>query len=122
MALNQEFTPGNRLSLPCTAPTTPASGDPVLIGQIPAIALTDEGAGGNAATHTSVQTDGVWNLLAEGVTGGGNSAIAVGDILYYDAAATIKINKDVTNGVRYGYALDTVSSAASGTIRVKLGY
>jgi predicted RecA/RadA family phage recombinase len=122
MALNQEFVPGNRLSLPCTQPATPASGDPVLVGQMPGVALTDEGDGGNVATNTSIQTDGVWNFLVEAVVAAGNSAVAVGDILYYDSAATIKINKDVTNGVRFGYALDTVTSGSSGTIRVKIGY
>lgn len=122
MATNQVFVPGNRLSLAATQPATPASGDPVLVGMIPGIALVDEGDGGNATGFTTIQTDGVWDLLVEAKTGGGNSAVAVGDILYYDSAETIKINKDVTNGVRYGYALETVTSGSSGVIRVKVGY
>jgi len=34
----------------------------------------------------------------------------------------VKLNKDNTNGVRFGYALAAVSSGATATIRVKLGY
>lgn len=122
MATNQVFLPGNRLSLVCSQPATPASGDPVLVGQIPGVALVDEGEGGNATGETTIQTDGVWDLTVEGANGAGNVAVAVGDILYYDSAATIKINKDNTNGVRFGYALEAVSSGANAVIRVKVGY
>jgi predicted RecA/RadA family phage recombinase len=122
MATNQEYTPGNRLSLPCTQPATPESGDPVLVGQLPGVALVNEAAGGNPANHTSIQTDGVWNFNSEAVNNAGNSAIAVGDIAYYDAAAVIKINKDNTNGVRFGYFLDALDAGATGVIRVKVGY
>lgn len=122
MATNQVFVPGDKFSAVCSQPATPVSGDPVLVGQIPGVALVDEGDGGNATGETSITTVGIWDLNAEAVNNGGNSAIAVGDILYYDSAATIKINKDNTNGVRFGYALETVTSGSSGVIRVKLGY
>lgn len=122
MALNEVFEDGDFMSVVCTQPATPASGDPVLYGQRPGVALTDEGEGGNAATATSVTFKGVHLLNVEGVTGAGNSAVAPGDILYYDAAATIKINKDSTNGVRFGYAHGSVASAGSGVIAVIVGY
>jgi len=122
MALNLYQNDGRYLSAVVTAPAAPVSGDPVMIGQIPGVALTDEGAGGNAATYTSVDTGGVYLLNVEGVVGAGNSAVVAGDILYYDTAATVKINKDVTNGVRFGYALGAVDSAGTGIIPVKIGY
>lgn len=122
MATNLHMKDGRYLYEAATAPATPASGDPVLIGQIPGVALVDEGDGGNDTGETTIDTGGVYNLNVEGVDGSGNSAVAVGDILYYDAAATVKINKDVTNGVRFGYALGTVGSAATGVIPVKIGY
>lgn len=122
MATNLVKEQGRYLSEVCSQPATPVSGDPVLIGQIPGVALTDEGDGGNDATKTTVDTSGVYNLAVGGVDGSGNSAVALGDILYYDAAATPKINKDATNGVRFGYALGTVASAGTGTIPVKIGY
>lgn len=118
MAANTHVMWTRTRELTCTAPTTPASGDPVICGQIPGVALADE----DAAGLTTVALDGAFDLAVEGVTGGGNSAVAAGDILYYDSAATVKINKDVTNGVRFGYALGTVGSAATATIPVEIGY
>lgn len=117
MAKNMVFAEGTKLSAVCSDPTTPNSGDPVLIGQIPAVAVTDERTDGT----TSVDTEGVWELSVKGVDGSGNSAVAVGDILYYVAADTPKLSKKAT-GVRYGYALQAVSSGATATTRVKLGY
>lgn len=122
MATNLYQHDGRYLSAVASAPATPVSGNPVLIGQIPGVALTDEGEGGNDATKTSIDTGGVYNLNVEGVDGSGNSAVALGDILYYDAAATVKINKDATNGVRFGYALGTVGSGLTATIPIKIGY
>lgn len=117
MAKNQVFEEGEKLSLATTDPVTPVSGDPVRIGEIPAVALTDKRSDGT----TSIQTDGVWNLSVKGVDGGGNAAVAVGDILYYVDADTPKLSKK-TAGHRYGYALDAVTSGATATIRVKVGY
>jgi predicted RecA/RadA family phage recombinase len=58
MAKNRKYARGNQLSLVCTQPATPASGDPVLVGQLPTVALTAEQADGT----TTVQTDGVFLL------------------------------------------------------------
>lgn len=117
MAKNMVFADGTKLSLPATDPTTPKSGDPVVIGQLPAVSTTNERSDGT----TSIDTAGVWNLSVKGVDGSGNSAVAVGDILYYVAADTPKLSKKAT-GVRYGYALDAITSGQTATIRVKLGY
>lgn len=119
MAKNMVFERGTKFSAVCSLPAAPKSGDPVLIGQIPAVAVTDERADGT----TSVDTEGVWNLAVEGKdAANANIAVAAGDILYYDTANTVKLNKDGTNGVRYGYALAAITSGATATIRVKLGY
>ena len=118
MATNTVYMWTESLPLTCTAPTTPASGDPVLCGQIPGVALADE----DAAGLTTVALDGVFNLSVQGETNSdAGSAVAAGDILYYDAAEPVKINKDTT-GVRFGYALGTVGSAATATIPVRVGY
>lgn len=122
MATNMIQTVADTIVAACTAPATPASGDPVLLGSIPGVALTDEGEGGNAATETTVQRTGVFDLSVKAENNSGNVAVAAGDILYYDAAATVKINKDVTNGVRFGYALEAIDSGTTDTIRVLLGY
>lgn len=117
MATNIVFEDGNELSLTATDPATPVSGDPVLIGQLPAVAVTDERADGT----TSVKTNGVATLSVKGIDGGGNSAVAAGDLIYYVAADTPKLSKK-NSGVRFGYALEAVTSGATATIRVKLGY
>jgi predicted RecA/RadA family phage recombinase len=117
MAKNQVFANGTKLSMVCTDPAIPKSGDPVLIGQIPAVATTDERADGT----TSIDTQGVWNLSVKGVDGSGNSAVAAGDIIYYVAADTPKLSKKAT-GVRYGYATAAITSGSTATIPVKLGY
>jgi len=116
MATNEVFEIGTHLSVACTDPATPASGDPVLLGQIPGVALIAEDAAGN----TTIATQGVYNLSVKG-TSGSNAAIAAGDIVYYVTGNTPKLSV-TTSGVRFGYALDPVNSGATTTIRVKLGY
>ncbi len=118
MATNTVHMWTESLVVTCSAPTTPASGDPVLCGQIPGVALTAENADGT----TTIACDGVFNLSVKGENAGGNSAVAAGDILYYEAGQTPPVNKDATNGVRFGYALGAVTSGATATIPVRVGY
>lgn len=117
MAKNVVFNMGDRLSVACTSPTTPASGDPVLFGQLPGVALTAEDAAGN----TSVQFCGVATFSVKGYNGSANTAIAAGDVIYYKAGATPVLQVD-TSGVRFGVAMEAVSSGATTTIRVRIGY
>ena len=116
MAKNEVFENGTHFAVAATDPITPASGDPVVLGQLPGVALTAKDAAGN----TTIATEGVFNLPVKG-TNGTNAAIAAGDIVYYVAANSPKLSATNT-GVRFGYALDPVASGATTTIRVKLGY
>lgn len=116
MARNIVFEEGDQFSAICTDPAIPASGDPVLLGQIPGVAVIAEGADGLA----TIKTDGVATLSVKG-TNGSNAAIAAGDIVYYVTANTPKLSV-TTSGVRFGYALEAVTSGATATIRVKIGY
>ena len=118
MAVNLYQYEGRCITGAATAPATPTSGDACIIGQIPGVALTDEGDGGNATGEITMDTGGIYNLPVVGETTSA-SAIAVGDILYYDAT---KVNADDTNGVRFGYALGAVASGATTTIPVKVGW
>lgn len=124
MATNTKFEAGERLAVVCTDPTTPSSGDPVVFGQRPGVALTDEHADG----RTSVQFTGVFELAVVGANGSGGTVVRDGDIVYYDGG---EINKDATNGIRYGYAYNptaatpggtVVASGGTATISVILGY
>jgi predicted RecA/RadA family phage recombinase len=118
MSTNEVYNYGTQFSAVCSQPATPVSGDPVLVGQIPGVALTAERADGT----TTIKTDGVHTFSVKGETTT-DAAVAVGDIVYYDSAATPhKLNRDSSNGVRFGYALQAVDSGATTTIQVKLGY
>lgn len=108
------------MPLVASDPTTPASGDPVRFGSITGVALTAEGATGSglAATETTVHFGyAVWDLSVKGVDGSGNSAVAVGDLIYYVDADTPKLSKKNT-GYFFGVALETVGSGATATIEV----
>ncbi len=118
MAKNTVYMWTESLPLVCTQPATPQSGDPILFGQVPGVALTAEDSNG----VTTVALDGVFDLSVKGENAGGNNAVAVGDILYYEAGQTPPINKDATNGIRFGYAMAAVSSGATTTIPVRVGY
>lgn len=57
-------------------------------------------------------------VSATAVDHSGNSAIAVGDKLYLDTGV---INKDSTDGVPFGYALEALSAGETGDILVGFG-
>jgi predicted RecA/RadA family phage recombinase len=120
MAKNVRFEQGVQFAVPVPAGTL--SGDPVVYGDLPGVALTDRQADGTA----TVKFDGVFLLPVKGTTaGGGNGAIAEGAIIYYDAAATPKLGGNSTATKRFGYVV-TPGGVASGvtntSTRVKVGY
>ena len=121
MALNEKFAHTRAASLVCTDPVVPVSGDPVVAGQIPGVAERAEYTTGPLAGQTTVALDGAYALSVKGVDGVGNSVVAVGDILYYVAADTPKLSKKAT-GVRFGYAREIVTTGATATILVQIGY
>lgn len=111
MATNRVHADGTQLSLAATDPATPAVGDPVVVGQLPGVALTDERPDGT----TTIQTDGVFDLPVTAGAGG----IAAGDIVNY-ATGTDTVGSAA--GVRFGYALAAVAASSTATIPVKIGY
>lgn len=119
MSKNQIYDKATQLEM--TVPSGKVSGDPVVVGQIPGVCLTDRELAGPAIGQAVVKMNGAADLSVKGIDGGGNSAVVEGDILYYVEADTPKISKKAT-GVRYGYALAAVGSGLTATIRVKIGY
>ena len=121
MATNEIKKPGWQLSVAATHPATPTSGGPVRYLTLPGVALTDEGAGGNAATETTVDFGpGIWDLSVDDDLGTG---IAVGDALYYHdtgtgTPATSVNNRPGSSQCFYGYAMETVTANATSTINV----
>jgi hypothetical protein len=109
--------PGYNLSVVCTHPATPATGGPVRFGAMTGIALTDEAADGNATGYTSVYFGPcVVDLPVKGDDGGG-SAVAVGDTIFFTDATTYHLDKTAA-GYFFGFALETVDSGATTTIKV----
>lgn len=110
---------GKFLTAVCSHPSAPNAGDPVLIGTIPGVAVTDEGDGGNAATETTVCTKGIFDLSVKGHNGSAGGAVGVGALIYYKSTATPVLNLD-SSGVAFGYALEAVDSGDTATIKVLL--
>ncbi len=95
---------------------TVVSGDPVVVGNaIHGVAQTSYDAAGKAV----IDTDGVFDLSVKAVNDDGNSAVAIGDRIYYVAADTPKLSKK-KSGKFFGIALETVTSGETATIEVKL--
>lgn len=122
MAKNEIFRDGDNLSVTCSHPTTPASGDPVRYGELVGVATTAEDT---VSGKTTVTFKGVHLLSVKGVDGSGNAAVAAGDKIYYVDADTPVLSKKAT-GRFAGYAVEsgsnagTVASGATATIPVKL--
>lgn len=121
MAKNMIRMDANHLSVVVTNPTTPASGDPVRFGSLIGVAETAKGDGGNGATYTSVDFGArVWDLSVKAVNDSGNSAVAVGDSIFYVDADTPKLSKKAS-GYYVGVALEAVTSGSTDTINVRVG-
>lgn len=116
MATNRKYEKGHQLALVCSNPATPAAGDPVRFGTMTGVALTDEDADGK----TTVAMEGVFDLSVKGENNAGNSAVAVGDKIFYTDADSPKLNKDNVTGTFFGWALEAITSGATATIMVKL--
>jgi len=115
MATNRIYESGTQFPAPVAEGTE--SGDAILLGDaLPAVALTDRGADGNAAGYATVQTDGVFLLPI--VTASG--AVEVGDIIYITSGGDL--TRTVGSNVRFGYALGELDTNTAGSIPVKIGY
>lgn len=115
MAKNLIYGVAKGIPVVCSDPATPASGDPVRFGEATGVALANEQADG--ITSVDFTPGNVYELSVKGVDGSGNSAVALGDKIYYVDADTPKLSKKNT-GRFYGFALETVSSGATATIKV----
>jgi predicted RecA/RadA family phage recombinase len=113
MATNKNKELG--IQLPLAVAVGVLSGDPVIVGNITGVALTDRDANGNA----SVDLMGTYNLSVKGVNDAGNVAVAAGDAIYYIDADTPKLSRK-SSGRLFGMALGAVLSGATTTIEVLL--
>jgi len=118
MATNRIYEHGRKLSVTCSHPTTPSSGQPVRVGQITGVALVDERSDG---TTTVDFGPAVYDLSVKGVNDSGNSAVSAGDQLYYvdsDVGDGSGFLSKKNSGYFFGFALEAVSSGSTSTIKV----
>ena len=120
MATNIVFEDGDQIRVNVSGVTGSGaagvvkSGDPGVLVDMPFVALTDEDSDGFA----TVKTNGVASLFVDAE--GGN--VVPGTLLYFDSADPNKINDASSGNKRFGYSLGSVTSSATGTILVKIGY
>ncbi len=110
---------GEFINAAASYPATPTSGDPLIVGTIAGVAITDEGDGGNASGESTIATAGVFDLSVKAVNASGNSAVAIGDKIYYVAGDTPPLSKKNT-GVLFGKALEAIGTGETATINVRL--
>jgi predicted RecA/RadA family phage recombinase len=112
MATNIKYEPGWSLNLTCTKPDKPNSGDPVRIGNLTGIALTDEDAAGKTAVNTGP-------FVAKfAVKANGGAGIAIGAPIWYHDDATPVLDNVSAGGYYYGIALEAISAGQTATIQV----
>lgn len=116
MATNLIIKNAQVLSVVCSHPTTPAANDPVRFGFATGVALNNESADISGETTVDFGQH-VWDLSCKGVNDSGNSAIAVGDAIFYVDADTPRLSKK-SSGYFFGYAMEGVNSGSTDTIRV----
>ncbi|WP_166345093.1 DUF2190 family protein [Phytoactinopolyspora limicola] len=109
MATNSAFHLADQLSLPVPAGTE--SNDPVKVGDLVGVALTDRGTEGNEPTHATVKLTGAFHLVVDG-------AIAdVGDPVYIDGDGDLTAT--ASGNDLFGHALET-KGVGEGEIPVKI--
>lgn len=121
MAKNRVYATGQHIPVAATHPTTPLSGQPLRVGSLVGVAETSENASG---VTTADFGPAVYALSVKGVDDAGNSAVAVGDSLYY-------VDADVGSGTGFlskkdtgrfaGVALDVVTTGSTATVNVLIG-
>lgn len=107
---------GNKILMPTA--TTMVAGAPFVTGSYqPCVLLTN--AASTAPYNATVQTEGIFDLSVKGYNGSGNTAIAIGDAVYWSAldTPTLSVNSARTF---FGIALEAVDSGATSTIKVRL--
>lgn len=100
MATNEVYRNADHLELPVPAGTV--SGDPVFVGKLPGVAVTDRDADGNA----TVWRKGAFKLQV------GDAVTNVGDPVHLPTDSKVLTSAVVADRV-FGYALETKTAAAA---------
>ena len=104
-----------RLRVAVSHPSSPTKHAPVRVGELAGIALAAEDGQG----ITPVTLQDTWDVSVKAINGGGNSAVAVGEKIYYVDGDTPNCSKKTT-GTFLGYAGAAITSGGTATIPVIL--
>lgn len=110
MATNK-IQPGNVLTWTVAGKS---SGDPVILNGMTGVALTDTDA---TTGKLSVDLEGVYDLSVKAINDAGNSAVAIGDKIFYVVGDTPLLSKKAS-GYFFGYALEVIGTGETATINV----
>lgn len=108
MATNEHFRDADNLSLP--VPDGTVSGDPVAVGALVGVALTDAGDGGNPEGSATVRRKGAFRLPVTG-------SLDIGEPVYITSAGALTATEG--ENTLFGYALADKPSGP-GTIPVAI--
>jgi len=92
-----------------------SSNDPVVASGIAGVLTEDVGY--TTTGYATLQTFGVVEVSVKGIDGVGDSAVALGDTIYFTAVDDPVLNKKNT-GAGFGIALGTVGAGETATIPV----
>lgn len=106
------------INMELAVPASTVSGDVCLLEEMVVYVQTDRDTDGNATC--TIPCAHVQTFTVYGRGNGADSAVVVGQKLYFDAADG-QINKDSTNGELFGFALEAVASGANAEIEVGFG-
>ena len=110
---------GPHVDFNLAVPAGTVRNDPVVIGNLRGIAITDRDTLG----YSSVKLDAAWAALftVEAVDGeGGNRAVAIGDRVFFDSAETIQLNRN-QGAPFFGIAVQVIAGGSSAEILVAMG-
>ena len=114
MAKNQKFAPSRTRSLP--VPDGTVSGDPVMVGTIAGVALTDKGAGGNTAENATVALDGAFNLAI-----GTATALVAGDkVFFVESSSSLSTTDNTGANKTFGKVLEPKGTTAGEVVPVEI--
>lgn len=91
--------------------------DPVIVGALVGVALTDRGAGGNEDTFATVAVDGVFDLEVTG------ALAAAGTAVYITSAGALTATASGNTLFGYsvpGFTADGTKGSGAGTVSVKI--
>jgi predicted RecA/RadA family phage recombinase len=112
MAKNTEYEFAFKLHVPVAEGKK--SGDPVLVGVMPGVCLTDRDSNGEA----TVQFVGAFRLKVIGKEGSENKEIKFGEKVFIDSEG--KLTKKESGNTLFGYVLKAVASGKEESVPVKI--